>query len=103
MTSPSTSSPLLLTETPALNESDQSKQLEVGGPSVQLDHLGPLIINLDGTVARIHNWDQLSEAERNVAKRRVAKRNKERLDVLAMAQKEAADSGSVDIDSAVKH
>lgn len=36
----------------------------------------------DGTLSRIGNWESLSEREREVAKRRIAKRNNERLAVL---------------------
>ena len=39
-------------------------------------------VNENGTLSRITNWDALSEREREVAKRRIAKRNKERLDAL---------------------
>ena len=49
------------------------------GQAVTLDHLGPVVVNSDGTLARITNWNQMSEQERNVTKRRIAKRNIERL------------------------
>ena len=49
------------------------------GEKVALDHLGPLIVNSDGSLRRIANWQSLSEGEREVALRRVAKRNRERL------------------------
>jgi hypothetical protein len=39
-------------------------------------------VNENGSLSRITNWDALSEREREVAKRRIAKRNKERLDAL---------------------
>jgi len=41
-----------------------------------------MIINTDGTVARIFNWAGLSEGEKNVALRRIAKRNKARVEQL---------------------
>ena len=47
---------------------------------VVLDHLGPIVVNSDGTLARIANWDELSEQEQSVAKRRIAKRNIARLE-----------------------
>jgi hydroxymethylpyrimidine pyrophosphatase-like HAD family hydrolase len=53
--------------------------LTVGGDSVALDHLGPIVVNLDGTLTRIANWQEMSEREQAVARRRVAKRNKERM------------------------
>ena len=45
-------------------------------------------VNSDGTTRRITNWDQLSESERNVALRRIAQRNKQRIDALVAAQQE---------------
>ena len=44
--------------------------------------MGARAVNENGTLSRITNWDALSEREREVAKRRIAKRNKERLDAL---------------------
>jgi len=58
------------------------RTITVDGASVKLDHLGPMIINTDGTVARIFNWAGLSEGEKNVALRRIAKRNKARVEQL---------------------
>ena len=58
------------------------RTITVDGASVKLDHLGPMIINTDGTVARISNWAGLSEGEQNVALRRIAKRNKARVEQL---------------------
>lgn len=40
------------------------------------------VVNENGSLSRITNWDALSEREQEVAKRRIAKRNKERLDAL---------------------
>mmetsp|Transcript_6651 Transcript_6651/g.18972 ORF Transcript_6651/g.18972 Transcript_6651/m.18972 type:complete len:104 (+) Transcript_6651:1807-2118(+) len=49
---------------------------------VRMDALGPIIINTDGTVARISNWAALTERERKVALKRIAKRNAQRREVL---------------------
>ncbi|ORY40206.1 hypothetical protein BCR33DRAFT_372379 [Rhizoclosmatium globosum] len=79
--------PTMATERLALPSTAQEgvdpSQLEVGGASVTLDHLGPIVVNTDGTMSRISNWEGLSEGERKTALRVVAKRNKERLAVLA--------------------
>ncbi|KZP07948.1 hypothetical protein FIBSPDRAFT_658776, partial [Athelia psychrophila] len=56
------------------------------GASVRLDHLGPMVINLDGTVARISNWDTLSEAERLNTIRVIGRRNRKRVEELAKVQ-----------------
>jgi hypothetical protein len=58
------------------------RTITIDGASVKLDHLGPIIVNTDGTVARISNWQELSEGERSVALRRIAKRNKARVQQL---------------------
>ena len=49
------------------------------GQAVVLDALGPVVVNTDGTLARITNWASMDDSEREVAKRRIAKRNVERL------------------------
>ena len=41
--------------------------------------MGPVIVNTDGTLSRITNWEQLSEQEKDATKRRISKRNVERL------------------------
>ncbi|CAH7673965.1 hypothetical protein BY996DRAFT_4564971, partial [Phakopsora pachyrhizi] len=47
--------------------------------SVTLDHLGPMVINTDGTISRISNWANLSEIERTRTLRLVAQRNEARI------------------------
>jgi len=49
------------------------------GQPVVIDALGPVVVNSDGTLSRITNWERMEESERNVAKRRISKRNVERL------------------------
>ena len=49
------------------------------GQAVVLDQFGPVVVNTDGTLSRITNWDRMSEQEQEVAKRRISKRNVERL------------------------
>ena len=56
--------------------------LTVGGSAVCLDHLGPIIINSDGTTSRILGWEEKSEEEKESVKRLVAKRNAKRLALL---------------------
>ena len=52
------------------------------GETHTMDHLGPLIVNKDGTLRRISNWSKMTNRERKVALRRVTKRNRERLAAL---------------------
>src|SRR4051812_17478791 len=41
-------------------------KLDVSGEGcvVKLGHLGPVVVNQDGTVSRITNWEQMTEIER---------------------------------------
>ena len=61
-------------------------ELRLGGGGVALDHLGPVVVNADGSLSRIANWAVLSERERDVAARRISKRNQERLAALRAAE-----------------
>ena len=58
--------------------------MTTGEPKV-MDHLGPIVVNSDGTLARIANWSEMTEKEQTVTKRRIAKRNLERLQELKAA------------------
>ncbi len=44
------------------------------GEKFKMDHLGPIIINPDGTTRRIGNWENMTASEREVAWRRISKR-----------------------------
>lgn len=57
-----------------------------GGSTVTLDHLGPMVVNVDGTLSRIGNWDQMTEIERKNTLRILGKRNKQRLEALKAAR-----------------
>lgn len=73
--------------------SNDVPQLDVNGDGVKLDHLGPLVVNTDGTLARISNWAQMTEMERKNTVRVLGKRNKERLAKLkAQAGEEQSES-----------
>jgi hypothetical protein len=68
---------------------------ESGLPSIQLgetisfEQFGPMILNTDGSIRRIANWDILTEHEKEVSWRRISKRNEERRQVLLKRQEEA--------------
>src|SRR3954462_4334638 len=49
---------------------------------MQLDCLGPITLNTDGSMSRMANWAVLTEAEKNTAWRMIAKRNNARREVL---------------------
>ncbi|KAL1734544.1 hypothetical protein EV714DRAFT_202177 [Schizophyllum commune] len=80
--------PLLL-EDKAANEN--VTRLDVDGNKVPLlDELGPMVVNSDGTLSRIANWTEMTEAEKKNTLRVLSKRNQLRL-VNAM---EASDNAS---------
>ena len=65
---------------PAPEEASGSITLDAStGMPVVMDHLGPIVVNADGTLARISNWDEMIDKEKEQTKRRIAKRNVERL------------------------
>jgi predicted Fe-S protein YdhL (DUF1289 family) len=49
------------------------------GTTLKLDHLGPIVVNRDGTISRIANWSEMSDIERKNTLRVLAKRNQLRL------------------------
>ncbi|KAH8194567.1 hypothetical protein TruAng_011262 [Truncatella angustata] len=68
--------PLPLPEPP---KDGETINLTVGGDGVKLDHMGPLVVNQDGTMSRISNWAEMSEIERQNTLRILGKRNQQRL------------------------
>ena len=75
--------PLALPEAPA-NATTQL-DMSTGGTTVSLDHLGPMVVNVDGTMSRISNWDKMAEIEKKNTLRIIGKRNKDRLAALKTA------------------
>lgn len=69
-------------ELPSIDHGHEEVPLLKMGESIQLESMGPIIINPDGTQRRISNWDELSEHEKEVSWRRIKERNKERLKIL---------------------
>ena len=41
-----------------------------------------MVVNVDGTMSRISNWDKMADIEKKNTLRIIAKRNRERLDAL---------------------
>ncbi|CAG9460033.1 unnamed protein product [Pedinophyceae sp. YPF-701] len=65
------------------------------GSVVPLDSLGPVIVTTKGGVRRISNWAELSPQEKATALRRIAVRNRERIQAL----QEKAAAGNLDAQS----
>lgn len=57
-------------------------ELKIGGDSVKLESLGPIVINADGTMSRLNNWHEMTEPEKCATKRMILKRNEKRRQVL---------------------
>ncbi|KIK64983.1 hypothetical protein GYMLUDRAFT_39393 [Collybiopsis luxurians FD-317 M1] len=73
----STESPTLALPAPT---DENAKKLDVeSGTKVHLDDLGPMVVNSDGTLSRIANWPNMTEAERANTLRVLGARNKLRL------------------------
>jgi len=69
-----------LLKLPAPDTSYPSSKLDAtGGNSVKLDGLGPMVVNTDGTLSRIANWNQMTDMERERTLRLLSARNKLRL------------------------
>lgn len=60
-----------------------------GSTTIKLDHLGPMVVNVDGSLGRITNWNDMTEMEQKNTLRVVGKRNQARL--AAVRAKEALD------------
>jgi hypothetical protein len=63
------------------------------GETIRFEEWGPVILNSDGSMRRIENWDQLTEKEKEVTWRRISKRNEERRKIL-LAQQQDAQGGA---------
>eukprot|EP00435_Cladocopium_sp_Y103_P038402 s1804_g10.t1 len=62
-----------------VEDSSDVRTVVVDGNPVKLDKLGPLVINTDGSIARINNWHEMTELEQQNTLRVLGKRNKQRL------------------------
>ncbi|KAH8697280.1 hypothetical protein BGW36DRAFT_427247 [Talaromyces proteolyticus] len=78
---------LALPDVSSSDNSNAGTRLDVGGQgtTVSLDHLGPIVVNQDGTMSRISNWDQMTESEQKNTLRVLGRRNKQRLEALKAA------------------
>ncbi|KAK6495385.1 hypothetical protein TWF481_003408 [Arthrobotrys musiformis] len=63
-------------------EKEAAKKVQVGARAVKLDHLGPLVINSDGTLSRIQNWANMTQMERERTIHVLGKRNRLRTESL---------------------
>ena len=84
--------PLALPEAP-----HNATQLDMssGSTSVKLDHLGPMVVNVDGTLSRISNWEKMAEIEKENTVRIIGIRNQARLKALRAKEGEGKEVGIV--------
>lgn len=61
---------------PDATTTDTVSRVQVGGSSVTLDAMGPVIVNRDGSISRISNWDTLTDIEKETTLRLIGKRNR---------------------------
>ncbi|KAL7937539.1 hypothetical protein V8C35DRAFT_292762 [Trichoderma chlorosporum] len=73
---------------PAPGSSENITTLDVSGSgtTVKLDALGPMVVNVDGTMSRISNWDKMADIEKENTLRIIGKRNQQRLAALRKAR-----------------
>ena len=63
----------------------ETRTITVNGDPVKIDALGPVVVNSDGTIARIANWHSMTEAEQQRTLRVIGKRNRSRMAALEAA------------------
>ncbi|CAE7226402.1 prlC [Symbiodinium sp. KB8] len=73
-----------------LDDGEGVQTIVVDGNPVKMDRLGPLVINTDGSIARINNWHEMTEHEQTNTLRVLGKRNKMRLAKLQQELHEGA-------------
>ena len=80
---------------PPINEDPSEKTMKLG-EKISMEHLGPIIINTDGSLRRIDNWDKLSKEEQDRSFRLIAARNKKRIEILKQKeQQEYEEQGKI--------
>ncbi|KAL7912843.1 hypothetical protein GGI35DRAFT_264530 [Trichoderma velutinum] len=68
------------------NENVTTLDVSGSGTTVKLDALGPMVVNVDGTMSRISNWDKMADIEKENTLRIIGKRNQQRLAALRKAR-----------------
>ncbi|CAE6948807.1 prlC [Symbiodinium natans] len=72
------------------DKGEDVQTIVVDGNPVKMDKLGPLVINTDGSIARINNWHEMTEHEQTNTLRVLGRRNKLRLAKLQEGIQEGA-------------
>lgn len=90
------SGPKGLPAPPTAEERKKRKdQIDVtGDQGIRFDHLGPIVVNKDGTMSRITNWDKMAAIEKENTLRILGKRNKARMEALKKREEQAEQEGA---------
>lgn len=85
--------PLFLPAPPVDGETMQM-DMSSGQGTINMAHLGPMVVNKDGTISSISNWDQMTEAEQANTLKVLGKRNKARREALQAKEEAGAEKGA---------
>lgn len=79
---------------PSPDDVQNAPQLDISGEgsTIRFDHLGPIVVNQDGSLSRISNWDQMTETEKKNTLRVLVKRNNQRLAALKVQDVQAGET-----------
>ena len=66
------------------------------------DELGPVVLNVDGTISRIKNWHNLTKTEQDKIKIRIGKRNAKRRAALLQQESKKNEINKNDTDKSTK-
>jgi hypothetical protein len=69
----------------------QKLDMSSGRGTIKMDHLGPMVVNKDGTLSSISNWDKMTDLEKKNTLKVLGKRNQARRDALKMREGEVQD------------
>ena len=64
--------------------------------TVKLESLGPIIVNTDGSMQRIPNWNEMPQSEKDKTMRLVSARNKKRMMALRNANADGCKGNLLD-------
>eukprot|EP01038_Epipyxis_sp_PR26KG_P005877 gene5877-8104_t len=79
---------LYLPPAPSDENEERVRQIKLG-ETISMDELGPIIVNSDGTIRRITNWNNLTKQEKESALRLISARNKKRIKAIQDAKNDS--------------
>ncbi|KAL7278806.1 hypothetical protein ACG7TL_007818 [Trametes sanguinea] len=91
-----TTAPLALPPPPT-EDADAEKITVNGNQTFKFDKLGPVVVNSDGTLSRIANWENMAPIEKERTLRLLVARNQLRIANQEKQQQNAADGEKLSI------